>query len=185
MKFLVLPELHSYPLPEAFLYKLYNIHTTMKTKIFNFLMTSIAAVALLTSHTNATESHKVITQTNINLEKIQSSKAAIAPKTTQFSQLKLAKQTEDSTSRLIEVFITFTTIGFILGCIFQYIEYKRDCLKWRDQILLQMETLEKIHLLEIENSEKIQKMTSNIDQTITPERVKQIETLERIWNMKS
>ncbi len=148
-------------------------------------MSFLATVGLLAVPIKATGSPKVITQTNINLEKMQYSSVAIAPRTTQFSQQKLAKQTDESASSLIEVFITFTTIGFILGCIFQYMEYKRDRLKWRDEIILEMETLEKIRLLEIENSEKIQKMTFEIDQKITPQKEKQIEILERIWKMKS
>jgi hypothetical protein len=157
----------------------------MKIKIFNFLMISLVTVGCLTEHTTAIGSPKVATQMSINFEKMQSSSVAITLKTTQFAQQKLAKPTQDSASFLIEVFIIFTTIGFILGCILQYREYKRDCRKRRDEILREMETLEKIRLLEIENSEKIQKMTTDIDQTIISQREKHIETLERIWNIKS
>ncbi|MDF5734004.1 MAG: hypothetical protein PUP92_40050, partial [Rhizonema sp. PD38] len=144
-----------------------------------------ATVGLVAVPIKATGFPKVITQTNINLEKMQYGSVAIAPRTTQFSQPKLAKQTDESAYYLIEVFIIFTTIGFILGCILQYMEYKRERLKWRDEILSEMETLEKIRLLEIENSEKIQKMTFEIDQKITPQTEKQIEILERIWKIKS
>ena len=81
--------------------------------------------------------------------------------------------------------VTSAIVGFILGCLLQYQEYKKERTKRDAELLLEIETLEKIRRLEIENSEKIQKMKSDIDQTIIPQREKQIETLERIWNIKT
>ncbi len=110
---------------------------------------------------------------------------AVASQTTQSSQQNLARQTSKSMSFLAGIFVTFVIIGFILGCLLQYRQYKKDYAKRRLQINLEIETLEKIRFLQIENLERLEKMKSGIDQTIIPQREKQIESLERIWKMKS
>jgi|GEM_PF-3348316 len=122
---------------------------------------------------------------NQAVESMQFFSVAVAPNTTQSSQPKLAWQTDQSPSFLAGVFFTFVLIGFILGCILQYRQYRKERAKRTAAILLEIETLAKIRLLERKNLERIEKMKSDIDETIIPQREKQLETLERIWKMRS
>ena len=178
----------------------------MKLKIFNLLTASLATLGLLVSPASASGSN-IAPQASIkeakplkgdignsrqadrewtqNQRLVKEDKSvAVASRTSESRQPNLARQTPQSTSFIAGIFVTFAILGFILGCLLQYKEYKKELTKRNAELLLEIETLEKIRRLEIENSEKIQKMKSDIDQTIIPQREKQIETLEKIWNMK-
>ena len=179
----------------------------MKLKIFNLLTASLATLGLLVPPTSAFGSN-IAPQTSIkeaqplkgdiannwganrewtqNQRLVQKDKSvAVASRTSESLQPNLARQTPQSKSLIAEIFVTSAIVGFILGCLLQYKEYKKERTKRDAELLLEIETLEKIRRLEIENSEKIQNMKSDIDQIITPQRQKQIETLERIWNIKT
>lgn len=90
--------------------------------------------------------------------------------TVQPSQTKSTNQSDHDLGYLAGVFITFMIVGMILGCFLRY----RKCKKQRNH-----QTVEIIR--EIETLEKVQKVTTEVEQNMTPQRKKQIETLEKIW----
>jgi hypothetical protein len=178
----------------------------MKLRIFNFLSTAFVTLVLLTDNTSAfipnvkfqsgtKDAHALkadsdlteitsIAQTH-SVKTIQSFSIAIIPPKTQFNQQEILKKPKQSMSLLAKVFITSVLIGFILGWLLQYSKYKKDSANRKDKLFKELETLEKIRILEIENQENLKKMTySELDPTILQQREKQIEILERIWKMK-
>lgn len=104
---------------------------------------------------------------------MQSFYVAIASQPTQSSQPNLAGQNDHNLSFLVGFFLSFVFIGFVLGCFLQHRRYKKLRAKRQAEILQ-----------EVDNLEKIQKMTPDIDQTVSSQRKQQIETLEKIWKMK-
>jgi uncharacterized membrane protein (DUF106 family) len=104
---------------------------------------------------------------------VQSFSVASTSQITGTSQSNLNKQTHDSVDTLVGFFLTFVFIGFILGCFIQYKRYQQLRAERKAEILKEFETLQ-----------KIQKMTPEIDETVSSLRKQQIETLEKIWKMK-
>lgn len=89
---------------------------------------------------------------------------------TQSTQPKLAGQTDYSISFIVGFFLTFVFIGFVSGCFLQHRRYKKLPAERQVEIFQEVETSEK--------------MTPEIDQTVSSQREQQIETLEKIWKMK-
>lgn len=92
---------------------------------------------------------------------------------TQSTQPNLTEQPNHSLSYFVGFFLTFVFIGFVLGWFIQYLKYQK-LRKQRRAVIFQ----------EIETLDRIQKMTHVIDDTVSTQRKKQIETLEKIWKMK-
>lgn len=103
----------------------------------------------------------------------QSLYVASISQTTHSSQPKLTGQTDHSTSFFIGFFLIFVVIGFLLGCFLKYKRYQKLRTKLQGEILKEVETLN-----------RIEKMTSEIDEKIKSQKKQYVETLEKIWKMK-
>ena len=90
------------------------------------------------------------------------------------SQPKLVNQPEQDIGYLPGIFVTFTIIGFFLGCFLRY----KNCQQQRAQHSIEI-------IRTIGSLDNIQKRVPDIEQQMTTERKQQIETLEKIWYKSS
>lgn len=91
----------------------------------------------------------------------------------QSSQPKSVSQPEQDIGYLAGIFITFTIIGFLLGCFLGYKNYRKQRHQHSIEIIRTVESLD-----------NIQERVPDIDLEMT-ERKQQIEILEEIWKKSS
>lgn len=93
----------------------------------------------------------------------------------QSEQLKSAHQPAQNTDYLVGIFITFTIIGFLLGCLLRYRRFQKD----RHQCSIEI-------IRKIGELNNMQEQVPNRDREITnATRKEQIRILEEIWKKSS